>query len=182
MWGNNKTHLLCLVQILPAALFVCKTDMSHPFLDANIPDLVKQLTTDEKISLLGAPNWWNTNAIPRLGVPAVRMSDGPNVRPLKRLSEARHPHHSEALGCPRIFSLRVYTCTMFTGSFICVVHLLTHLLSPIPVCNIPGIDFRHRACPRGRSVPCRRSQDQIICDPAGTYLQYPTESCRWSCL
>lgn len=53
--------------------------MSHPFLTASIPDLVAQLKTDEKISLLGAPNWWNTTAIPRLHIPSVRMSDGPNV-------------------------------------------------------------------------------------------------------
>jgi beta-glucosidase len=56
--------------------------MSRSFLDASIPDLVKQLTVDEKISLLGAPNWWNTSAINRLEIPAIRMSDGPNVRAL----------------------------------------------------------------------------------------------------
>ena len=54
--------------------------MSRSFLDASIPCLVTKLTIDEKISLLGAPNWWNTSAIERLEIPAVRMSDGPNVR------------------------------------------------------------------------------------------------------
>ncbi len=50
--------------------------MAHPFLTASIPDLVDKLKTEEKISLLGAPNWWNTTAIDRLAIPSIRMSDG----------------------------------------------------------------------------------------------------------
>ncbi|KAG8904327.1 hypothetical protein FRB99_001912, partial [Tulasnella sp. 403] len=49
-----------------------------PFLDADIQEVLRQLTTDEKLALLGASNWWNTTSVDRLGVPAVRMSDGPN--------------------------------------------------------------------------------------------------------
>ncbi|GLB35269.1 putative glycosyl hydrolase 3 family protein [Lyophyllum shimeji] len=52
--------------------------MDRSFLDASIPDLVAKLKVEEKISLLGAPSWWNTTAIERLAIPAIRMSDGPN--------------------------------------------------------------------------------------------------------
>ncbi|KAL0071632.1 hypothetical protein AAF712_001489 [Marasmius tenuissimus] len=52
--------------------------MDRSFLDADVQQLVKKLSLDEKISLLGAPNWWNTHSVDRLSIPAVRMSDGPN--------------------------------------------------------------------------------------------------------
>lgn len=70
--------------------------MSKSFLDASIPGLVQQLKVDEKIALLGAPNWWNTTSVPRLGIPSVRMSDGPNVR------------HSENLMKLKVELIRVY--------------------------------------------------------------------------
>ncbi|KAJ1309840.1 hypothetical protein OPQ81_006605 [Rhizoctonia solani] len=51
---------------------------NNPFLRVNVEELVSKLSQEEKILLLGAPNWWNTSKIERLGVPSVRMSDGPN--------------------------------------------------------------------------------------------------------
>ena len=53
--------------------------MSRDFLNTSVPDLVRQLTTEEKISLLAGASWWITTEIKRLGIPAIRVSDGPNV-------------------------------------------------------------------------------------------------------
>ncbi|EWZ28635.1 hypothetical protein FOZG_17640 [Fusarium oxysporum Fo47] len=46
----------------------------------NLPygELLQHLTTSEKISLLSGSDFWHTQSIPRLSVPKLRMSDGPN--------------------------------------------------------------------------------------------------------
>ncbi|KAH9218724.1 glycoside hydrolase superfamily [Leptodontidium sp. 2 PMI_412] len=40
--------------------------------------LIPQLTLEEKISLLAGRNFWETFAVPRLDIPSLRVSDGPN--------------------------------------------------------------------------------------------------------
>lgn len=44
----------------------------------NVDEILPQLTTEEKISLLCGADNWHTFAIPRLNVPKVRCTDGPN--------------------------------------------------------------------------------------------------------
>ncbi|ORY35301.1 glycoside hydrolase family 3 protein [Naematelia encephala] len=48
------------------------------FASCDLHTLLDKLSGDEKISLLAGPDWWTTNAIPRLGVPSIKCSDGPN--------------------------------------------------------------------------------------------------------
>ena len=45
---------------------------------ANIEELIQQMTLEEKISLLAGADLWHTVAVPRLGIPQIKVTDGPN--------------------------------------------------------------------------------------------------------
>src|SRR5215469_16894873 len=41
-------------------------------------NLLHQMTLQEKVSLLAGSDMWHTTAVERLGIPALKVSDGPN--------------------------------------------------------------------------------------------------------
>jgi beta-glucosidase len=47
-------------------------------MDTKVEDLLQQMTLEEKVSLCSGADAWHTRAIERLGIPAIRMTDGPH--------------------------------------------------------------------------------------------------------
>src|SRR5690242_19965176 len=45
---------------------------------APVEQLLEQLTLKEKVAMLAGADTWRTVAVERLGIPALKMSDGPN--------------------------------------------------------------------------------------------------------
>ena len=47
-------------------------------MNEKVETLLSQMTLEEKVTILAGENMWNTAPIPRLGIPAMKVSDGPN--------------------------------------------------------------------------------------------------------
>ncbi len=66
--------LIVLAGLFIILLISCKTPES---IDQRVEKLLSQLTLEEKVSLIHGNTYFTTPAIPRLGIPALHMSDGP---------------------------------------------------------------------------------------------------------
>src|SRR6266446_3666297 len=58
---------LCMAQATPS-----KTDV-----EKRVDSILNQMSQEEKFTILGGINDFYTRPIPRLGIPALKMSDGP---------------------------------------------------------------------------------------------------------
>lgn len=47
-------------------------------MNERIEDLIRQMTLEEKVSLCSGADNWHTRSIERLGIPAIRVTDGPH--------------------------------------------------------------------------------------------------------
>jgi len=85
--GISMKRLFCLVSILLAATMGVAQNQSGsnipPYKNASLPveqrvqDLLGRMTLQEKVAMLSGANWMQSVPNERLGIPSIKMADGP---------------------------------------------------------------------------------------------------------
>jgi beta-glucosidase len=65
-------------------------------LKKRVDDLLQKLTLEEKVSLLAGTDFWHTRAIKRLGIPAIKVTDGPHGA---RTADENNPNRTLPATC-----------------------------------------------------------------------------------
>jgi len=68
--------ILSMIWLMPACLLHAQSN-SEKIIQQKIAGVIKQLTLEEKISLLHANSIFGTAGVPRLGIPGLMTDDGP---------------------------------------------------------------------------------------------------------
>ena len=59
-------------------------------MEHNIPELVAQLTLEEKAGLCSGADFWHTKTVERLGIPTLMVSEKPNQNPTRHSRQSDH--------------------------------------------------------------------------------------------
>ncbi len=70
-------HLLVLLLVCAAAIAVAQSTAPSSDVERRVNDILGKMTLEEKIDYIGGYEDFYVRAIPRLGLPALKMSDGP---------------------------------------------------------------------------------------------------------
>ncbi|HEX4782755.1 MAG TPA: glycoside hydrolase family 3 C-terminal domain-containing protein [Candidatus Sulfotelmatobacter sp.] len=74
---DGRNFIVAIIFLTVAQFAGTQSGSSNGDVEKRADSILSQMTLDEKIEMLGGINDLDTRALPRLGVPSMRMSDGP---------------------------------------------------------------------------------------------------------